>query len=245
MYDNTSNELNMLTESGLTGLDAKARQAITDFIFMSHGQALRHVDAAIAFGCPHVKLMEKVAEAARVGVCERFVLSGKYSAKSGRVMDERLPEKYRDDSPYSSEAEMMARVLSDMGIDERKFVLENRSQNTYENARFSCDILFNEERIGSGSINTSPATIGLFCQAFHARRAYMTVRKVLTEIGHENTEVFVFSADTQGISAQNWWQDEYGRRRVGGEVERIARYFGESALPNSLLPAGHEADLFS
>lgn len=60
------------------------------------------------------------------------------------------------------------------------------------------------------------------CQAFHARRAFFSYTCYFP-----GTELLVVPANTQGISAENWYLSDKGFKKVMGEVEKCGKYFSE------------------
>ena len=61
----------------------------------------------------------------------------------------------------------------------------------------------------------------LCCQAYHAARALLYYQICFPE-----TEFFVCPVVTKGISRENWYQTETGRKLVLAEVEHCGSQFG-------------------
>lgn len=61
----------------------------------------------------------------------------------------------------------------------------------------------------------------LCCQAYHAARALLYYQICFPE-----TEFFVCPVVTKGISRENWYQTETGRKLVLTEVEHCGSQFG-------------------
>lgn len=179
-----------------------------NFIFIS--DEITPVDALIILGAPWIELIEHAGNLYQQGITPLIIACGKYSLKSGKVNIDRLPEQYR--KPYRTEAEMMKAILTEhCGVPEHAVIEEGESTNTLENA-------LNGIKILRGS--KSAKTVGVCCQAFHARRAQMTFESVAPEYDYR-----IYPADTQGIAKNNWTDTEYGISRVMGELERCWRYF--------------------
>ena len=62
----------------------------------------------------------------------------------------------------------------------------------------------------------------LCCQAFHARRAFMTYAKYFPD-----TEILVVPTETQGIRRKDWYLQENSYQRVMSEVYKCGEYFLE------------------
>lgn len=179
-----------------------------NFIFIS--DEIAPVDALIILGAPWIELIKKASSLYHQGITPKIIACGKYSLKSGKVNIDRLPEQYR--KAYRTEAEMIKDILTEhYGVPAQAVIEEDESTNTLENAANGIKIL---QESGNAQ------TIGICCQAFHARRAQMTFESVAPEYDYR-----IYPADTQGITKDNWSQSEYGISRVMGELERCGRYF--------------------
>lgn len=92
---------------------------------------------------------------------------------------------------------------------------EDQAQNTFQNARFSLEVL-REKGI-------HPQKIIMVCKAGHSRRALLTYRTIFPK----ETVFFVSPVtDGTGITKENWFLSEEGIRRIMTEVEKIGKYFG-------------------
>ena len=97
---------------------------------------------------------------------------------------------------------------------ESAIIREDRSTNTGENAEFTAAIL---KKVG---LPVRKAI--LCCQAFHARRAFMSYAKFFPD-----TEILVVPTDTQGIRKEDWFLEEKSYRRVMSELYKCGEYFLE------------------
>lgn len=200
MYDDVSSEKNLMP------LSEDAVNAISDFVFAPASAS--SVDYLVVLGTPHIELTEEAAKAYHAGLAKRIIASGKYSSKHGRVLTEKLPERYR--MHYETEAEMISTILQKMNVPESCIICEQESTNIRENIEYSLQLANSDK-------NTS---MGICCQSFCARRALLTFQSLSI-----SEECSLFIADTQGISKSTWHKNEYGRARVLGELVRIGTYF--------------------
>lgn len=92
-----------------------------------------------------------------------------------------------------SEAEAMHRYLVGKGIDEKRIIKEDKSVSTYENIRFSADIL---EELGIKN------NIVIVTNEFHQYRAYNFAKSVGLETG-------AHSAHTLFANLANYWVREW------------------------------------
>lgn len=181
---------------------------IENFIFVS--DEVLPVDVLMILGAPWIELIENASKLYHQGVTPKIIACGKYSLKSGKVNVEKLPAHLRDD--YRTESEMIKTILTEhYDVPASAILEESESTNTYENARNGIEVL---------KESFHAKTIGICCQAFHARRALMTFESVAPEY-----EYRVYPANTQGITKNNWSESEYGRDRVIGELQRCKQYF--------------------
>jgi uncharacterized SAM-binding protein YcdF (DUF218 family) len=98
-------------------------------------------------------------------------------------------------------------------VPEEAILRDDQSRNTFENAVFARELLLKED-------GRLPETMILCCQAFHARRAYMTVQSEFPQ-----TWILVCPAVTRGISRESWYQTLRGYDKVMEEVQKCGAYF--------------------
>lgn len=65
----------------------------------------------------------------------------------------------------------------------------------------------------------------LICKSFHARRSLM-----FYQLAFPNTEFLVISINSFDINKDNWYKNEYGIRRVLGELTRCGSQFVEDII---------------
>lgn len=207
--------------------------AISDFVFASCPlpNDAPPVDFLLVLGAPHIELMERAAGAFLEGRARRMIACGKHGASSGRVMAEKLPQRYQH--PYDTEAEMMASILQEMGVPQGAIEEERESTNISENIRFGLRIVraaWEEEKGKASSYDVHEGhdelSIGICCQAFCARRVLMTFSSIAEEeLDGFEASCILFPANTQNITKGNWFLSPYGRARVLGELQRCGKYF--------------------
>lgn len=180
---------------------------ITEFIFIEDEPS--PVDCLIVPGAPWIELIAHAATLYHQGITKKIIVCGKFGIKAGKVNINRLPEEYRKD--YRTESEMMKSILVEyFSVPEQCIIEESESTNTYENA------LYGMRMIEEYDFDT----IGICCQAFHARRAKMTFESIAPDYLY-----FAFPVRTQGIDKKTWHKSDYGKKRVLGELERCGKYF--------------------
>lgn len=189
-------------------------QAITDFIFLQ--DAPRPCDVILIPGCCHPELPEFAARLYREGYAPLLLPSGRFSIKRERFPDERL-RGTRYEGTYLTEFGFLRRVLLDNGVPDSAILREDRAAHTLENAFFS------RQALDASGLRVRTAIV--CCQAFHARRAFLSYARAFPE-----ARLLTVPVETQGISRDNWFKTQEGRRRVRGELERCRRYFGETPL---------------
>ena len=144
----------------------------------------------------------------------KYVLpSGKYSSNVGRFASENI------DNPsyageYETDFEYCKYILMKNGVPEHAIICEDQATNSMENAEFSLKVL--EEK----GVEVKKAI--LCCQAFHARRAFMSYGRYFP-----NVKILVVPTDTQGITRDNWFKTRETADIVLGEIERCGSQFHE------------------
>lgn len=187
-------------------------QAITDFIFLQ--DAPRPCDVILIPGCSHPELPEFAARPYREGYAPLLLPSGRFSIKREDFPSQRL-RGTRYEGTYPTEFDFLRRVLTDNGVPDSAILREDRAAHTLENAFFS------RQALDAAGLRVHTAIV--CCQAFHARRAFLSYARAFPE-----ARLLTVPVETQGISRDSWFAAEEGRRRVCGELERCRRYFGET-----------------
>lgn len=183
---------------------------ISNFIFV--GDDIQPVDCLMIPGAPWIELIEHAATLYHQGVADKICACGKYGIQSGRVNVERLPKLYQGE--YKTESELIKTILVEhFHVPFSDIIEETESTNTYENA------IYGMRTISEYDWNT----IGICCQAFHARRVQMTFESIAPSY-----RFLIFPTVTQNIGKNNWQESDYGIQRVFGELERCGKYFSMS-----------------
>lgn len=192
-------------------LNQRAIRDISEFIFMQ--DAPQKSDIILIPGTSQSVITEKAAELYCSGYAEYVLPSGLYSGKRGQFAAEKIDDP-RYAGEYATDFEYCKHVLLENGVPEKAILREDRSTNTGENAEFSARVL---RELG---IKAKKAI--LCCQAFHARRAFMSYAKFFPD-----TELLVVPTETQGIRKEDWFLHEKSYRRVMSEVYKCGMYFLE------------------
>ena len=182
---------------------------ITNFIFMSDEP--KPSDVILIPGSPKAEHILCAAELYRKGFAPYVLPSGKYSYQHGRFLREKISDtRYTGD--YETEFEFCKAVLLQNGVPDSAIIKEDRATNTFENAAFSAKVLREKE------INVKRAL--LCCQAFHARRAFMTYSCYF-----EGCELLVIPSDTENITKGTWYRSQHGFSVVTEEIRKCGAYF--------------------
>ena len=184
---------------------------ITDFIFMK--DTPQKSDIIFIPGTSQSAVSETAAQLYCAGYAGYVLPSGMYSGKRGKFASEKI-DKARYAGEYATDFEYCKYILMANGVPESAILREDRSTHTGENAEFSAKVL---KELG---IKVEKAI--LCCQAFHARRAFMTYTKYFPD-----TEILVVPTNTQGITREDWYLQEKSYRRVMSEVYKCGEYFLE------------------
>jgi uncharacterized SAM-binding protein YcdF (DUF218 family) len=173
-----------------------SRTAISQFLFVSDPPEA--VDVAFVFCSPNVSSLVPAISLYSSGLTPRILISGAGAATNGSV-EWRL---YLDHALAA-------------GVPESAILLEREALNTAENAAFGAALI--EAELGWDKVNT----VAVSAKPFHMRRAIMTLRK---HIPQHVRLVARPPNDPGDLSAKTWWQTEWGRERVLGELGKISRY---------------------
>lgn len=170
---------------------------ITNFIF--YETSVKRSDAILIPGGARRELMERAADLYHHGLASVIVPSGGPNPL--------IPE-------YASEWEFLADIGMRLGVPATAILREDRASNTFENARFSLQVLT------AAGIHVTSAII--VCKTYHAMRAYLTYASVFPP----EVEFCVSPVvDDRDIRRQNWFLDPVKSAIVLGEVEKIGKYF--------------------
>lgn len=172
-------------------------QCISDFVFVDHSPQPAQV--ILIPGGSHPQLMQKAAQLYHEKMAPLLLPSGHFNP--------RIPE-------YASEWEFLKEIGVRLGVPGEAILREDQASHTFENARFSLEVLQKRGLVVEKAI--------LVCKAYHSRRALLTYQAVFPK---EVTFFVVSVTDQNGIQKLNWFQKEHSVNLVMGEVVKIGRYF--------------------
>lgn len=187
-------------------------RAVTDFVFVEHPP--EKADVILIPGSRKIEHALHAAALYRAGYAPWVLPSGRFAVSNGHFKG--VPERYQADYPdaYETEWAFLRAVLMRHGVPESAILREDNATYTWENARFSRDVLV---RLGIPC-----RTAILACHAFHARRALLYYQAAMPR-----TRFVVCPAQTPGYARADWFLTDKGRRCVLGEVERLGGQIGE------------------
>ncbi|MFB6471262.1 YdcF family protein [Paenibacillus glucanolyticus] len=174
---------------------------ITNFIFLE--TEVEKSDVILVPGGSHPQLMERASEIYHQQLAP-FILPSGGATKHVEI----------------TEWDFLYNVGLKLGVPHKAILKENRATNTFENARFSWDVLT--------EAGIKAEKVILVCKAGHACRALLTYKTVFPK----ETQFHIAPViDKTGISKENWYLTEEGIKRIMMEVEKIGKYFGHH-IPN-------------
>ena len=184
-------------------------EKITNYIFVNDkpGKA----DAIFVVGGSLPDASEIAADLYNKGFSKNMIIGGKYSIKRESFP---LPE-------YQTEYDFYKEILIKNGVNEEDIYGEARSAYTKQNAEFARQVVIENKLDINSAI--------IVCKAFHARRCLLFWQMYFPDV-----EFRVVTFDGFGIAKDNWFQSEYGRKRVLGELKRIKEQVAEKAVPFEL-----------
>ncbi len=192
-------------------MEQRVIDGITAFIFLE--DVPKRSDVILIPGTARHQITERAAELYRQGLARFILPSGKWSPTRGRFAAENVSEP-RYQGEYDTEFDFSRHILRMNGVPDEAILREDQATNTMENARFSAQVLRDRGIQAKRAI--------LCCQAFHARRAFMSYACHFGE-----TELLVAPVDTQGISARDWYLNAASCRKVMQEVVKCGTYFAD------------------
>ncbi len=192
-------------------MNKRAIQDITNFIFINDKPGKS--DIILVPGTSKSGIVETAARLYHEGYAPYILPSGLYSSKLGRFAGEKIDNpRYAGD--HATDFAYCRHILMENGVPDEAILCEAQATNTMENAAFSAKVLKEAGIVVNRAI--------LCCQSFHARRAFLSYACHFPE-----AELLVVPTDTQGISRENWFEQETSYRKVLGEVEKCGKYFAE------------------
>jgi uncharacterized SAM-binding protein YcdF (DUF218 family) len=131
-----------------------------------------------------------------------------------------LPSGGATKNVQTTEWDFLNNIGLSLGIPQEVILKEDKATNTFENARFSWEIIQESD--------IKIEKVILVCKAGHACRALLTYQTVFPKA----TQFIIAPViDKTGISKENWYLTEDGIKRIMTEVEKIGKYFAHH-IPN-------------
>lgn len=199
-------------------MNLRAVEDISNFIFIE--DTPQTSDIILIPGTSKSAITEKAAALYHAGFAPFILPSGQFSSSLGRFASENI-DNLRYTGNFATDFEYCKHILMENGVPEQAILCEDRATNSMENAMFSAQV------VKSAGIDVTRAII--CCQAFHARRAFLSYACHFTD-----AELIVIPTPTQGITKGNWFRSEKGYRKVMGEVAKCGAYFKD--MGNYLRP---------
>lgn len=162
-------------------------------------------------GNGYPQMAEKAAEIYKKGMADWILPSGRYSVVSGKFSGV-LEKGDIYDKEYVTEWDFLRDVLVKNGVPEDKILEESHATYTYENAIYSRQVT------DHAGLKIEKAI--LCCKSYHARRCLMYYQLLYPE-----TKFYVIPVNADGITRENWRENEAGIDAVTGELSRIVKQF--------------------
>lgn len=162
-------------------------------------------------GNGYPQMAEKAAEIYKKGMADWILPSGRYSVVSGKFSGV-LEKGDIYDKKYVTEWDFLRDVLVKNGVPEDKILEESHATYTYENAIYSRQVT------DHAGLKIEKAI--LCCKSYHARRCLMYYQFLYPE-----TKFYVIPVNADGITRENWRENEAGIDAVTGELSRIVKQF--------------------
>lgn len=171
-------------------------EEITNYIFVSDEPC--KVDAIFVVGGPLSIAAELAAKLYNDGYSKTIIIGGKYSIKRNSFP---LPE-------YETEFDFYKDILINNNVNETDIYGEARSEYTKQNTEFAKQV------VDENNLNIKSAII--ICKSFHAKRCLLFYQMYFPDVDFK-----VVTFDGFDISKDNWYETDYGKQRVFGELKRI------------------------
>lgn len=175
----------------------KGYESISEFIFME--DEIEKADVILVPGGSRKELILKAAELYKNGYGKYILPSGGFNIK---ITD------------FDSEHEFLKHEALKLGIPESAILKEDKAANTFENAKFSLEVL------KSNNIEVKKAI--LVCKGFHSRRAYLTYKSIFPKSVKFIVQPLIYG---ENITKDNWFLSDDKINLVMGEVVKIGKYF--------------------
>ncbi|QOR35179.1 YdcF family protein [Clostridium sp. 'deep sea'] len=177
----------------------KGYDCITEFIFME--DQIEKADVILVPGGSHKQLSQKAAELYNKGYAKYILFSGGHN--------KHLPDNM-------SEFEFLKDEAVRSGVPEDAILKEDKASHTFENAKFSLEVLKKHNIIAQKAI--------LVCKNLHARRAYLSYKMYFPKDVKFIVQPII---DGKEIRKNNWFLFQDKTSRVMSEVVKIGKYFEE------------------
>ena len=187
----------------------KFLKQIEDFIFIEDRP--EKADVIFIPGNGYPQMAEQAARLFQEGMAPVILPSGKYSITTGKFTGVQDKKEYYN-GKYETEWEFLKDVLVKNGVPEKAILKEDQATFTYENAIYSRQVT---DQTG---LEIKKAI--LCCKSYHARRCLMYYQLLYPE-----TKFYVVPVDADGITRENWRENEKGIDAVTGELSRIVKQF--------------------
>jgi uncharacterized SAM-binding protein YcdF (DUF218 family) len=175
-------------------------KAITEFIFPEDKPKTKSV--VIVLGTYRPEIPRKAFSLYKQGLAKLIITTGGV----------------KKDEQDLCEAEFQKDYLVKKGVPQEIIFAENTSTNTKENAENTYELI-KKNKISSKNII-------LVSKTYHARRLYMTFRKVFPQ----SNISLVTTTDERQITRSNWYKTKEKREKVMEEVEKIGKYYLQGDL---------------
>ena len=187
----------------------KFLETAEEFIFAENRP--ENSDIILIPGNGYPQMAEKAAEIYKKGMADWILPSGRYSVVSGKFSGV-LEKDDIYDKEYVTEWDFLRDVLVKNGVPENKILEESHATYTYENAIYSRQVT------DHAGLKIEKAI--LCCKSYHARRCLMYYQLLYPE-----TKFYVIPVNADGITRENWRENEAGIDAVTGELSRIVKQF--------------------
>ena len=204
-------------------------EAVTDFIFPEDEP--EKADLILVCGSARLEPARRGAQLFKEGYSRYIMPTGRFGERyrgfrdemervavnDGRDAEEFLAEIEADAARVGkafpeTEWEYQRNELLLQGVPEDAILREDESVNTFQNAIFARRVLERE--------HIEVSTLILCCQAFHSRRAGMTIASEFTD-----ARIVMCPAKTRGIGRDSWYKTQTGYDKVLEELSKCGQYF--------------------
>lgn len=170
---------------------------------MFYDTEIATADVILIPGGSHPQLMERAADLFHQGLAPYILPSG------GATLH-----------VEKTEWDFLRNVGLTLGIPDSAILKEDKATNTFENSRFSWNVL---QKMG-----IIPGKVILVCKNYHARRSLLTYQ---IDFPKETTFFVSPVIDKTGTTKDNWYLEETKIQYVMNELEKVGKYF-KHHIPN-------------